>query len=350
MLQVERAAVDAVSTATSAEDLVGLVQEALRLEFSTIPPYLTAMLSLKPGQNRDIWWAIHDVVVDEMLHLLIGCNLLNALRARPTIDDPAFIPAYPGPLPLGIGTGLVVGLEAFSLDVVENVFMEIEEPEHPLSFPRAAVAELPDFSTIGEFYRTLSTKLVELGDSALAGDPARQVVAPRWFSAERLFAITDAASAARALALIVAEGEGTLDAPVDPDGDIAHYYRFEAIRRGRRLVRDDTVAAGYSFTGAPYPFDPAGVWPLTANQRHTDLARRSEAWRRVQQFRVTLTRLLQSLQRVVDGEPDHLDAAMGIMFELKLAGQLLAGVPVMSGGAPSGLHAGPVFEYALANE
>ncbi len=349
MLRVDRAAIDAVSTATSADDLAGLVQEAIRLEFATIPPYLTAMLSLKPGQNREIWWAVHDVVVDEMLHLLIGCNLLNALRARPSINDPAFVPTYPGPLPLGIGSGLVVGLEAFSLDVVAEVFMEIEEPEHVLEFP-AAAAVAPEFSTIGEFYRTLSTKLVELGDPALAGDPARQVVAPRWFLAERLFAITDAASAVRALALIVEEGEGTAHAPVDPDGDIAHYYRFEAIRRGRRLVRDETVPAGYSYSGAPYRFDPAGVWPLTANQRHADLDRRSEAWRRVQQFRVTFTRLLASLQRVVDGDPDHLDMAMGVMFELKLAGQALAAVPVLSEGLPSGLHAGPVFQYALENE
>src|SRR6266545_4701329 len=154
MLRIERAAVEAVDSATSAEDLVDLVQEAMRLEFATIPPYLTAMLSLKPGQNRDIWWAIHDVVVDEMLHLLIGCNLLNALGGRPVLDDPAFVPKYPGSLPLGIGSGLVVGLEKFSLELVERVFMEIEEPEQPLTFPGppAVAADLPDFSTIGEFY------------------------------------------------------------------------------------------------------------------------------------------------------------------------------------------------------
>ena len=102
MLRIDRAAVEAVDSATSAEDLIELVQNAMRLEFATIPPYLTAMLSLKPGQNRDIWWAIHDVVVDEMLHLLIGCNLLNALGGRPVLDDPAFVPHYPGPLPLWI--------------------------------------------------------------------------------------------------------------------------------------------------------------------------------------------------------------------------------------------------------
>jgi hypothetical protein len=65
---------------------------------------------------------------------------------------------------------------------------------------------------------------------------------------------------------------------------------------------------------------------------------------------VTFTRLLASLQRVVDGDPDHLDMAMGVMFELKLAGQALAAMPVLSEGLPSGRHAGPVFERALENE
>ncbi len=92
------------------------------------------------------------------------------------------------------------------------------------------------------------------------------------------------------------------------------------------------------------------MWPLTANQRQADLDRRSEAWRRAQQFRVIFTRLLRSLQRVVDGEPDHLDAAMGVMFELKLAGQVLSAVPAVSSGVPTGRNTGPVFEYALTNE
>ena len=86
MLRIDRSVVDELARASSAAEITGLVQQAVRLEFSTVPPYLTAMMSLKPDQNRDIWWAIHDVVVDEMLHMLIGCNLLNALGARPALD------------------------------------------------------------------------------------------------------------------------------------------------------------------------------------------------------------------------------------------------------------------------
>jgi hypothetical protein len=351
MLRIDRAAVDDLARASSVADITDRVQDAVRLEFSTIPPYLTAMLSLKPGQNRDIWWAIHDVVVDEMLHMLIGCNLLNALGARPALDAADFVPRYPGALPLGIGSGLMVGLKPFSRELLENVFMEIEEPEHPLRFRRAAGAgEAPEFATIGEFYRTLSDTLLALPDPVLPGDAARQVVAPNWYSGERLFPIRTTADAARAIELIIEEGEGTSDSPVDPDGDIAHYYRFAAIVRGRRLVRDDSVPAGFSFTGEPYLFDVAGVWPLTPDQRAGDLDPKSEAWRRVQQFRVTFTRLLTALQRCVDGDPGHLDAAMGVMFELKLAGQALAATPVVSNGVPTGLNAGPVFVRAVTNE
>jgi Ferritin-like len=352
MLQIDRAAVDTVNGASSADDLVGLVQEAIRLEFSTIPPYLTTMLSLKPRQNREIWQTIHDIVVDEMLHMAITCNLLNALGQRPMIADRDFVLTYPSSLPLGIGTGLVVGLEPFSRDIVKRVFMEIEEPENPLVFRAARRLDeaVPSFSTIGEFYRSLAAKLVELGDGAFSRDPARQVVAPRWFPAERLFAITDTATATRALSLIIEEGEGTPISPIDPDGDIAHYYRFEGIWRGRRLIRDTTTAAGFSFSGPPYPFTADGVWPLTANQRLAGLDRDTEAWRRGHQFRVTFTRLLTALQRVFDGDPQHFDTAMGVMFELKLAGQVLASQPAILNGNPTGLTAGPVFEYAIVNE
>lgn len=352
MLRIDRAAVNTVQDASTAGDLVELIQEAIRLEFSTIPPYLTAMLSLKPGTNREIWRTIHDIVVDEMLHMTIACNLLNALGRRPTIADAGFVPVYPSSLPLGIGTGLEVGLEPFSRELVKCVFMEIEEPENPLVFRSARSADeaLPSFATIGEFYRTLAAKLLELGDGVVTGDPARQVVAPRWFPTARLFAITDTATAARALRLIVEEGEGTAVAPVDPDGDIAHYYRFEAIFRGHRLVRDTTTAAGYSFSGPPYHVEADAIWPLTSNQRLADLDDKTDAWRRGQQFRATFTRLLQALQRVFDGAPEHLDAAMGVMFELKLAGQILVSQPVLVEGNPTGRTAGPVFEYAVLNQ
>ena len=101
MLRIDRTAVDRLGKATAVDEVLPLVADAMRLEFATIPPYLTAMLSLKPGTNRDIWWAIHDVVVDEMLHLLIAGNLLNALGGRPDFLHTRFVPTYPDGLAVG---------------------------------------------------------------------------------------------------------------------------------------------------------------------------------------------------------------------------------------------------------
>ena len=44
-------------------------------------------------------------------------------------------------------------------------------------------------------------------------------------------------------------------------------------------------------------------------------------------------------------EPDQFDEAIGLMFELKLAGQILAGLPAVKDGVETGLNAGPAFEY-----
>ena len=59
----------------------------------------------------------------------LACNILNAIGGSPAIDHPQFVPQYPGPLPGAVETQLIVPLAGFSLDLVKNVFMVIEEPE-----------------------------------------------------------------------------------------------------------------------------------------------------------------------------------------------------------------------------
>ena len=49
MLRIADEYVSAVAGAKSGADLQPLVKAAIQLEFATIPPYLTAMLSLAPG-------------------------------------------------------------------------------------------------------------------------------------------------------------------------------------------------------------------------------------------------------------------------------------------------------------
>ncbi|RBH51872.1 hypothetical protein C3F00_033145, partial [Pseudomonas sp. MWU13-2860] len=49
---------------------------AVRLELSTIPTYLTALFSIKPGQNQEARALVQSVVVEEMLHMTLAANTL----------------------------------------------------------------------------------------------------------------------------------------------------------------------------------------------------------------------------------------------------------------------------------
>src|SRR5207244_329121 len=54
------------------------LQSAVSVEFSTIPPYLSALWSIK-DQMHPVAASIRDVVQEEMLHMALACNMLTAL-------------------------------------------------------------------------------------------------------------------------------------------------------------------------------------------------------------------------------------------------------------------------------
>ena len=234
MIKVSAQTIANVVAAQNPVDLHEHIHQAIRLEFSTIPPYLTAMLSLHPGANREIWNTIHSIVVDEMLHMTIACNLQNAIGGEIYLDDPDFLPKYPGKLPLSIGDSLFVPLEKFSLDLMGDVFMEIEKPEKPIMI---SDAESPEYATIGDFYDALSQTIARLGDSIFTGDRRRQVVPVDWFG-NRVYPLENVEDTLRAINLIKAEGEGSPLSPLDPDGEFAHYYRFQELHALKRIVSD----------------------------------------------------------------------------------------------------------------
>ena len=61
------------------------LQQAVELEHATIPLYLYALYSLVPGKNDAIAAIIQSVVVEEMLHMTLACNVLNAIGGAPDI-------------------------------------------------------------------------------------------------------------------------------------------------------------------------------------------------------------------------------------------------------------------------
>src|SRR5690242_18281225 len=105
MIKLDPQIIAGIRSAHTACELHRYLKDAVKLEHSTIPPYLAAMFSLKPV-NREIASLIHSIVVEEMLHMTIASNILIATGGAPEINTPDFVPHYPGPLPLSIGQGL----------------------------------------------------------------------------------------------------------------------------------------------------------------------------------------------------------------------------------------------------
>ncbi len=347
MIRIERHFIERVRAAATPTDLHDLVQRAIQLEHSTIPPYLTAMFSLAAGKNERIAHLIRSIVVEEMLHMCIASNILIAIGGRPAINRPDFIPVYPGPLPMSIGgKDFTVGIRAFSKELVAQVFMKIEEPEHPIPVQEAQrAAAAPTYGTIGEFYAALKDKLRELvetsGTDVFVVGPDQQVLS--WFPGAQLFPIVDLATAEAGIDLIVEQGEGTATDPFDAPDEPAHYYRFGEIVHGREIVATET---GYAWAGAPVPFDATGVFPLKPDCKIADFAPGTQAHERILAFATGYSSLLNVLHTAFNGRPDAINDAMGVMYNLKVTATQLMTTPVGDG---SGLTVGPSFEYVRAS-
>ena len=311
------------------------LQYAIQLEHATIPPYLTALYSLKPGTNEAIASLINGIVYQEMQHMALVANVLNAIGGHPRIDQPGFIPRYPGALPFHIGdrdgSTFEVTLQRFSLDLVRQIFLRIEEPDEPLIFPvgtRAFALNEQRYRTIGDFYRAIGK---ELKADWFAGDRARQVSGV----VNPIYSLQDAQDA---IGLIVEQGEGSTKSPlIGNNEELAHYYRFAEIWHGRTLERD---GSSFSYSGPPIPFDESGVWPIIANATSALYPARSSARFESDAFNQIYSNLLRGLQTTFNGQPGHLDTSIDLMLDLKNQG-----IKLMSTPLADGICAAPSFEF-----
>jgi rubrerythrin len=314
------------------------LQYAIEIEHATIPPYLTALYSLEPGKNDEIAALIQSVVFQEMQHLTLAANILNAIGGQPDIDYKKFIPHYPGGLPFHIGDRngkqFDVPLQPFSLALVENVFMRIEEPDQPIVFPTGThmfALVQQQYRTIGDFYRAVRAALKA---QWFDGDRARQVqrfVKP-------VYALADAQAA---IDLIVEQGEGTTTSPLSGTGSqLAHYYRFAEIFHQRALAPDDSVPEKFSYSGSPIPFDPAGVLPIIENPDSGLYAPGSTERYASDEFNQMYSNLLRALHITFNGKPDYLDTTIGLMFDIKVQAIKLMNIP-----HGNNTNAAPCYEY-----
>src|SRR6266581_4234659 len=328
------------------DGLLNGLQQAIQLEHATIPTYLYALYSIKLDSNTEIQDLIRSIVIQEMLHMALACNILNAIGGSPVIDRPEFIPQYPGPLPGAVESELIVPLARFSLDLVKNVFMVIEEPETPLNFPVRDLAAAPP-QTIGEFYTAIKQRIMERGQSIFEhGVLARQVTSGFF---PNLIQVTNVDSATRAIETIVEQGEGTTSSPLNLKGEIAHYYRFAEISHGKTLIPnpnahpDDPDDQKFVYGGDPIPFDPNGVLPVIENPKAALYPAGSPARLACDTFNSTYTSILKKLHVSFNGSPNQLeDAIFGNFGMDTLSGQAM---DLMAIDLGNGTNAGPSFEY-----
>lgn len=318
--------VELMSAPVDSRDLSWLresLQAALELEFSTLPIYLSGMWSIK-DQTGEVYNLIDSVVREEMLHLGFVCNMLTAIGGAPEF----VAPTYPGHLPGGVLPDLDVYLAGLSPTTLD-LYMAIEEPEHPLA-PAAT-----DHPTIGMFYDAIRALFQVLSPPISPnGQLTTTLMVPKPDGSgatipEPLTVLASLDDVLTAIATIKDQGEGNATSPDSPEfgGELAHFYRFGEIRYGRKFVQVDGV---WGYTGDPVPFPdcypvarvPQGGYPgLPASKG----------------FDTQYAQLIAALQHAWSGGGGSaLHTAIGIMVHLYQAAMPIITTPLPDGSGNYG--------------
>jgi Ferritin-like len=224
----------------SPADLIAMIGCAIKLEHATLPPYLCAMWSIQDIKH-EAHKILYSIVMEEMGHMGLACNLLTAIGGTPQLTTKDFVLSYPCPLPCSIVPRVTppnlhtwtVGLSRLTPALVSDVFMIIEYPaKGPMALQQVQGQR---FRTIGEFYDAIAETLiflVDIGAVCITGD--RQITESITEN-NAVAPITSLKKALRAIEHIKEQGEGTPHSPDAPDfgHELAHYYKFKQIDVGR---------------------------------------------------------------------------------------------------------------------
>src|SRR5215470_12866003 len=350
------------------EALIYMLCEAAELEHGIMCQYLYAAFSLKQSADESVSateaeavqrWRKHifHIAAQEMLHLSLVQNLLSAIGAAPHLSRPNF-PQPASHYPAGVHlTLLPFGEEALrhfmflerpeGMDIGDAEGMAAFEQAAPAAMPRVQVGEIvprgQDFATVGHLYRSIEAGIAhlaeKLGEEALFVGPPRAQATQQYFGWPELVAVTDVASAQRAIDEILEQGEGPRGHWKD-----AHFGQFVAILDEYTQLREanpafDPVRPVVTVNVRPSEHDtgvPLVTDPLT--RQVMDL------------FNVSYEALLLMLQRFfahteeTDAQlKDLADATVNLMFQaIKPLGDLVTTLP--AGPDYPARTAGPSFE------
>jgi ferritin-like protein len=333
-----------IPTITTVQSLRDHLQLAIELELSTIPPYLCALYSIKEGTNPVATNIIKSVVVEEMLHMSMAANLLNAVGGAPVINSPASVPKYPSFLPQS-DESFKVRLLQFSKEAI-GIFLKIERP--------AATAQPPQadhYHTIGQFYQAIRLGFIYLagqaGNNIFTGDPKRQILPEYYYGGGGgLIAVTSLADALQCIDEIEGQGEGIDGTILDPDHQLfgegieyAHYFKFNEIYYEQLYQQSDSPQSPPS--GQKIAVDWGAVYNMKPDPSLADYEKGSELWNKATEFNKTYKALLDNLHKACNGQPDQIMEGVVWMYRLKYLAVELMKTPL----ANSEFTAGPTFEF-----
>jgi ferritin-like protein len=348
------------------EALIYTLGKAAELEHLVMLQYLFAAFSLKQSVNEGLsadtlaavqrWRkTLMSIGEQEMLHLALVQNLLTAVGAAPRLTRPNFpMPAYSYPagvrielIPFGEAAlrhfAFLERPEGMAMDDAEGFEAMAEAVALPHDEDDEIVPQLQEFDTIGQLYRSIQAGLehlaVRLGPERLFIGPPHAQATEEHFRWPELVAVTDLASAMRAIDTIVEQGEGARGEWRD-----AHFGRLLAILDEYLELKQ----ADPGFEPAR-PVAAANVRPQTTGVA-MPLITEPGTTRCMDLLNVTYEVLLQLLSRYfahTDESPEQLavlaDVSVGLMYAaIRPLGSVVTTQPV--GPEMPGVTAGPGFE------
>jgi ferritin-like protein len=296
---------------------------------------------------------ISHVATQEMLHLALVHNLMSAIGGAPHLGRPN-LPAPANHYPPGVSLALL----PFGEQALRH-FMFLERPEgmeladadgfaavgraRPVMETTDVVPRLQDFATVGHLYRSIEAGFArlaaKLGERRLFLGPPRAQATTATFSWPQLIAVTDLASAQRAIDEILEQGEGARGHWED-----AHFGQFVAILDEYQALR--TANPGFD------PVRPVQVATVRPGERADDVPLITDpvTARCTDLFNTGYEVLLLALERYfahTEETDDELatlaNLTVALMFQvIKPLGDLITTLP--AGPDHPGRTAGPSFE------
>ena len=337
------------------EDLRKHLQNALKIEHTTIPIYLNMLYTLKSGAPWRVTECIRSVVIEEMLHFVLAGNVLNAIGGEPHIYHSEFMPDFPTWLPYKVD-GAKVSLLHFSHQAVDQGLLI----EHA-SYIRAekVLQGVLDDMTIGEFYTYIESKLRALvkrfgEQSVFCGQREKQVTPHIYYydGGGAVVEVYDLITAIEAIQIIKDQGEGAHHGIWTGESqvlagypEVAHYFRFDELKQGRLYRHGDTINTGPTGEKIEVPWD--NVYPTVADAKVKDYPEHSEVRHQVEAFNRTYSQLLRLLDHSLNYEPERLIEGVMRMCSLRNNYESIVRNPFP--GEP-GCFAVPTFEFVAGLE